>query len=104
MRAQLEAEKPSTQAVTAQVGGRGVPLIPHREPGTGEEALPPDHRRIMTIVRDAGGPARMTEVGTELGLEVEARGRLEPLRSKLIKLADRGWPRKLPDGGFRVLP
>ncbi|WP_331734047.1 hypothetical protein OG345_41090 (plasmid) [Streptomyces sp. NBC_01220] len=103
-RAQLEAEKPSTQAVTAQVGSRGVLLIPHREPGMGEESLPPDYRRIMTIVRDSGGPVRVKDVGSELGLEAEVKGRLEPLRAKMTKLTDRGRLRKLPDGGFRVLP
>jgi hypothetical protein len=33
-----------------------------------------------------------------LGLLVEMRGKLEPLRGKLSKLADCGWLRKLPDG------
>lgn len=39
-------------------------------------------------------------VGEELGLEVTARGKLEPLRAKLTKLADRGWLHKRPDGRF----
>jgi hypothetical protein len=30
------------------------------------------------------------------------RGKLEPLRGKLNKLADRGWLRKLADGRFTV--
>lgn len=42
----------------------------------------------------------MRDVGAELGLQVEVRGKLEPLRGKLSKLADRGWLHKLPDGGF----
>ncbi|SHN20421.1 hypothetical protein SAMN05216268_123148, partial [Streptomyces yunnanensis] len=40
MHAQLDAEKPSTQAETAQVGGRGVLLVPHRRAGAGEDILP----------------------------------------------------------------
>lgn len=56
MYAQLESEKSATQAVPAQVGGRGVLLVPHRGPGRGEGALPPDYQRIMKIVREAGGP------------------------------------------------
>ncbi|MBD3003851.1 MULTISPECIES: hypothetical protein [unclassified Streptomyces] len=28
------------------------------------------------------------------------RSKLEPLRGKLVRLVDRGWLRKLPDGRF----
>jgi guanyl-specific ribonuclease Sa len=104
MHAQLDAERPSAQAATVQVGGRGVLLVPHREAGAGEEVLPPDYQRLMKIVRNAGGPIRVKDVGVELGLEVEAKGRLEPLRGKLSKLAGRGWLRKLPDGRFQIAP
>lgn len=54
----------------------------------------------MAVVRDAGGPVSTRQVGQELGLEVTVRGKLEPLRGKLSKLAGRGWLRKLPDGRF----
>ncbi|WP_443032874.1 hypothetical protein [Streptomyces sp. A1-5] len=104
MHAQLDAEKPSTQADTAQVGGRGVLLVPHRKAGAGEDILPPDYQRLMKIVRDAGGPVRGKDVGVELDLEVEVKGRLEPLRGKLSKLAGRGWLRKLPDARFQAAP
>ncbi|MFJ8313778.1 MULTISPECIES: hypothetical protein [unclassified Streptomyces] len=102
MHAQLETEKAATQAVPAQVGGRGVLLVPHRGPGVGEDALPPDYQRIMQILREAGGPVRVKDVGTVLGIEVEVQGRLEPLRGKLTKLSGRGWLRKLPDGRFQL--
>ncbi|WP_239590303.1 hypothetical protein [Streptomyces aureoverticillatus] len=104
MHAQLDVEKPSTQAETAQVGGRGVLLVPHRKAGAGEDILPPDYQRLMKIVRDAGGPVRGKDVGVELDLEVEVKGRLEPLRGRLSKLAGRGWLRKLPDGRFQTAP
>jgi hypothetical protein len=84
----------------AQVAGRAVLLIPHRGPGMDQDALPPDYQRIMAVVRDAGGPVSTRQVGQDLGLEVTVRGRLEPLRGKLSKLAGRGWLRKLPDGRF----
>lgn len=35
-----------------------------------------------------------------LGLQVEVRGKLEPLRAKLVRLADRGWLHKRGDGKF----
>ncbi|MFJ3964883.1 transposase family protein [Streptomyces sp. NPDC090036] len=47
MHAQLDAERPSAQAATVQVGGCGVLLVPHREAGAGEEVLPPDYQRLM---------------------------------------------------------
>jgi hypothetical protein len=68
MHAQLEAEKATTQAVPVQVGGRGVLLVPRREAGMEENALPPDYQQIMKIVRRAGGPVRVKDVGVELGL------------------------------------
>jgi hypothetical protein len=86
----------------AQVGGRSVLLIPARAVGIGHDALPPDYQRILTIVRDAAGPVTVRQVGEVLGLPVEVRGKLEPLRGKLNKLADRGWLRKLADGRFAI--
>lgn len=35
-----------------------------------------------------------------LGVDISVRARLEPLRGKLVRLADRGRLRKLPDGRF----
>jgi hypothetical protein len=43
---------------------------------------------------------KVKEVGTKLGLPVQVRGKLEPLRGKMNKLADRGWLRKFGDGRF----
>jgi len=86
--------------VKAQVAGRAVLLIPHRGETGDEAALPADYRRILAIVRAAGGPVQVKSVGEELGLEVGVRGKLEPLRAKMTKLADRGWLHKRPDGKF----
>ncbi|WP_413801174.1 hypothetical protein [Streptomyces iranensis] len=101
---ELDAEKPSAQAKTAQVGGHGVVLVPHRETGAGEDVLPPDYQRLMKIVRNAGGPVRVKDVGVELGLEVEVKGRLEPLRAKLSKLAGRGWRRRSTERTLTTIP
>jgi hypothetical protein len=79
-----------------------VLLIPARAVGVGPDALPPDYHRILTIVRDAGGPVTVRAVGEVLGLPVEVRGKLEPLRGKLNKLADRAWLGKLADGRFAI--
>jgi hypothetical protein len=105
MREQSEAESGSPAGpVAAQVAGRGVLLVPHREPGAAETALPGDYQKILALVRQAGGPVMTKEVGAALGLDSGMRGKLEPLRGKLTKLADRGWLRKLPDGRFTTRP
>lgn len=86
--------------VPGRVAGRTVLLVPHRSEKPDEAALPGGYRKILAIVRAADGPVQVKAVGEELGLEVAVRGRLEPLRAKLTKLADRGWLHKRPDGKF----
>ncbi|MCM8556168.1 hypothetical protein [Streptomyces sp. STCH 565 A] len=98
-RAQAEAAAAVTP-MKAQVAGRAVLLIPHRGDDPDETALPDDYHKILAIVRAADGPVQVRTVGEELGLQVAVRGKLEPLRAKMTKLADRGWLRKRPDGRF----
>jgi hypothetical protein len=97
---QIAGESATGAPTSAQVGGQAVLLVPHRGPGVEDSALPPDYQHILAVVRGAGGPVMTREVGEALGV----RGKLEPLRGKLTKLADRGWPRKLPDGRFVSRP
>lgn len=75
-------------------------LIPHRTPDMEEITLPPDYKRILAAVRQAAGPVMARQVGDALGIDVSVRSKLEPLRGKLVRLVDRGWLRKLPDGRF----
>jgi hypothetical protein len=70
----------------------------------GEDALPPEYRKIMGILRAAAGPVMAKAVGEKLGIDVKSPGKVEPLRGKLGKLAERGWARKLPDGRFQITP
>ncbi|MFH8842080.1 hypothetical protein [Streptomyces sp. NPDC017868] len=100
MTGQLAEERASARPVPGQVGGRAVMLIPHRGPGVEEDALPWDYQRIITAVRQAAGPVRAREVGEAVGVGVSVKAKLEPLCSKLVRLVDRGWLRKLPDGRF----
>ncbi|MEU8548119.1 hypothetical protein AB0C81_14165 [Streptomyces roseoverticillatus] len=62
--------------------------------------LPPDYQRILAAVRQAAGPVMARQVGEMLGVDISVRGKLEPLRGKLVRLVDRGWLRKLTDGRF----
>ncbi|MGP4050490.1 hypothetical protein [Streptomyces sp. 2A115] len=65
-----------------------------------EATLPRDYQRILAAVRQAAGPVMARQVGEVLGVDVSAPAKLEPLRGKLVRLADRGWLRKLPGGRF----
>ncbi|WSU48117.1 hypothetical protein OG254_07000 [Streptomyces sp. NBC_01092] len=80
--------------------GRALLLIPDRSDAADEGALPGDYRKILAIVREADGPVQVRAVGERLGLNASVRGKLEPLRAKMTKLADRGWLHKRPDGRF----
>ncbi|NEA53489.1 hypothetical protein G3I60_04795 [Streptomyces sp. SID13666] len=82
------------------MGGRAVMLIPHRTSGVEEAALPSDYQRILAAVRQAAGPVMARQVGEMLGVDVSVGSKLEPLRGKLVRLVDRDWLRKLPDGRF----
>lgn len=97
---QLADERASAMPAPGQVGGRTVMLIPHRAPDVEGAMLPPDYQRILAAVRQAAGPVMAREVGEVVGVDVSVKAKLEPLRSKLIRLVDRGWLRKLPDGRF----
>ncbi|WP_405524448.1 hypothetical protein [Streptomyces canus] len=86
------AEAAAAAAPTAaRVAGGAVLLIPHRGGPGDEAALPADYRKILATARAADGPVQVRAVGEELGLEVAVRGKLERLRAKMTKLADRGW-------------
>lgn len=100
---QLSDERASAAPMPGQVGGRTVMLIPHRTSGVEEATHPPDYQRILAVVRQAAGPVMARQVGEVLGVDVSVRAKLEPLRGKLVRPADRGWPRKLPDGRFTAL-
>ncbi|MER5432353.1 hypothetical protein [Streptomyces sp. NPDC002588] len=97
---QVQADAEAVAPVSAKVAGRAVLLIPHRSDAADEGALPGDYRKILAIVREADGPVQVRAVGERLGLNASVRGKLEPLRAKMTKLADRGWLHKRPDGKF----
>ncbi|MFH8829022.1 hypothetical protein [Streptomyces lincolnensis] len=55
------------------------------------------------VVQVAGRAARLVPDRAP-GLDTGVRGKLEPLRGKLTKPADRGWLHKRPDGRFTARP
>lgn len=104
MSEQLADERAQAGSPVVQVAGRAVRVVPARGPGVLESALPAEYQRILAAVRAAGSPVATRQIGEALGVDTGVRGKLEPLRGKLTKLADRGWLHKRPDGKFTVRP
>ncbi|WP_234432979.1 hypothetical protein [Streptomyces sp. NRRL S-1824] len=102
MAERFAGERVAAAPAAGQVAGRAVLLVPHREGGVDEAVLPPEYQRILAAVRQAGAPVATRAVGETLGLDTGVRGKLEPLRGKLTRLAERGWLRKQPDGRYSV--
>ncbi|MEF9886913.1 hypothetical protein [Streptomyces sp. P9-A4] len=102
MSEQIANERAEAGSPVVHVAGRAVRLVPDRGPGVAESALPAEYQRILATVRQAAGPVATRQIGEMLGLDTGVRGKLEPLRGKLTKLADRGWLHKLPDGRFTI--
>ncbi|WP_171052747.1 hypothetical protein [Streptomyces marianii] len=56
MSEQLADERATAGSPVVQVAGRAVWLVPDRASGVDESALPADYQRILSAVRQAGGP------------------------------------------------
>ncbi|WTP28481.1 hypothetical protein OG975_45940 [Streptomyces sp. NBC_00203] len=98
----LVDERAQAGSPVVQVAGRAVRVVPERGPGVLESALPAEYQRILAAVRAAGSPVATRQIGEALGVDTGVRGKLEPLRGKLTKPADRGRLHKRPDGKFTV--
>ncbi|WP_216825569.1 hypothetical protein [Streptomyces sp. P3] len=90
---------PETTAVKVPVAGS---IVPHFGEGTTVEALAPDYRRIVEVVESGPGggegvPAK--EIASGLGLEL-VPAKIEGVRSKARRLAERGWLAVSPSGRF----
>ena len=90
------------EQVTAAPGAGGMLLVPHREPGMDDSALPADYRSIMKIVAAASEPATAKGVSVRLGRSTTP-GQVEPVRDKLKCLAERGRLHRAPAGRFTAL-
>lgn len=84
--------------------GRGVPgpsLVPVWRADLSEAHLPAGYRQVWRALADAVGPVRAKELARALGLETSA-AKVEGLRSKLKRLAARGWITEPAPGAFTV--
>jgi hypothetical protein len=81
--------------VTASPGaGRpsviGVLAVPQWRAGLEVSVLPQDYRDLLEVAEDAGRPLRAAQIAAAAGLSTD-RGKVETLRGKLKRLAERGW-------------
>ena len=92
--------------VTAWPGAGRSPVIgvlavsPWRS-GLEVSVLPQDYRDLLEVAEDAGRPLRAGQIAAAAGLSTD-RGKVETLRSKLKRLAERGWLAE--DAGLFALP
>ncbi len=101
-----------TTAVTeAETEARPVPAplplpgttVPSWQEGLPATVLAPDYQRILGMVvdRSGQGPVRAKEITVVLGLE-PTPAKVEGVRSKMRRLAERGWLVQEASGMFSV--
>jgi cell division septum initiation protein DivIVA len=79
----------------------GVVAVPPWRAGLEVSVLPQDYRDLLEVAEDAGRPLRAGQIAAAAGLSTD-RGKVESLRSKLKRLAERGWLAE--EAGLFALP
>ena len=79
----------------------GVVTVPRWRPGMDASVLPRAYQDVLEVLVDAGGAMRAGKIVAALGLPVEA-AKVEGLRSKLKRMAERGWLSEDAPGLFAV--
>lgn len=93
------APTPVPGPVSASVPGAIVPLW--RE-GLSVQVLSLDNQRILNVLQDRPGhePVRARDIAGALGIEVTVAAKVEGVRSKAKRLAERGWLLQEASGAF----
>ncbi len=76
--------------------------VPPREDGADASVLPRSYQDLLEVIADAARPLKAAQVAAAAGLRTD-RAKVEALRSKLKRLAGRGWLAGEP-GGLFTLP
>ena len=79
----------------------GVVAVPPWRAGLQVSVLPQGYRDLLEVAEDAGRPLRAGQIAAAAGLSTD-RGKVETLRSKLKRLAERGWLAE--EAGLFALP
>jgi hypothetical protein len=78
-------------------------VVPVWREGLALDSLAPDYQRLVEVLADRGGEAMdCRQLAAALGLEVVA-GKVEGVRSKVKRLAVRGWLAEDRPGMFSVV-
>lgn len=81
----------------------GVLAVPPWRAGLEADVLPQDYRDLLEVAEDAGRPLRAAQIAAAAGLSTD-RGKVETLRAKLKRLAERGWLAEEAGPGLFGLP
>ncbi len=81
----------------------GVLAVPPWRAGLEASALPEAYRDLLEVVQDAGRPVRAVQIAAAAGLSTD-KAKVEGLRSKLKRLAGRGWLAEEAGPGLFALP
>ena len=91
------ADQPAVAAGAASAGalaagGRpiGVVTVLPWRPGLAQSVLPPSYQDLLEVLADGGRPLRAGNIAAAAGLSTD-KSKIEGLRSKLKRLAERGW-------------
>lgn len=79
----------------------GVVMVPPWRAGLEVSVLPREYRDLLEVAEDAGRPLRAGQIAAAAGLPTD-RGKVESLRAKLKRLAERGWLAE--EAGLFALP
>jgi len=74
-------------------------VVPYRKDAAGPGDLSAEYQRVLAVVADAGAPVRCRQVCERLGIGTEPR-KVEAMRARMKRLADRGWLREQAPGLF----
>ena len=77
--------------------------VPPWRAGLEASALPQAYRDLLEVAADAGRPLRAAQIAAAAGLSTD-KAQVEGLRSKLKRLAERGWLAEEAGPGLFGLP
>jgi hypothetical protein len=76
-------------------------VVPHRKDAAGPGDLSAEYQRVLAEVAVAGAPMRCKQMCERLGIGTEPR-KVEAMRARMKRLADRGWLRETAPGLFTL--
>ena len=76
-------------------------VVPYRKDASGPADLSAEYQRVLREVAEAGAPVRCKQMCERLGIGTEPR-KVEAMRARMKRLADRGWLREQSPGLFTM--